>query len=119
MVQGRVSIFSHSLGSVLMWDILCNQPRLYKQLQAKPLTGSSPAGPAEMAWQPDWSGQVGTALLHHTRQLSSSMPRRLACTRCKRALQADAKLYLGMAALREGQQRDPAPVYWARRSGLS
>ena len=36
-VQGKVSIMAHSLGSVLTYDILCNQPDLYSALNVKPL----------------------------------------------------------------------------------
>ena len=36
-VQGKVSIMAHSLGSVLTFDILCNQPDLYSALNVKPL----------------------------------------------------------------------------------
>ena len=38
-VQGKVSIMAHSLGSVLTYDILCNQPDLYSALNVKPLPG--------------------------------------------------------------------------------
>ena len=32
LLQGKVSILAHSLGSVLCYDILCNQPQLWDQL---------------------------------------------------------------------------------------
>lgn len=31
-MQGSVSIMAHSLGSVLSYDVLCNQPHLYAAL---------------------------------------------------------------------------------------
>lgn len=34
-MQGEVSILAHSLGSVLCYDILCNQPHLHKSLRDK------------------------------------------------------------------------------------
>lgn len=40
-VQGKVSIMAHSLGSVLSYDILCNQPDLYSALNVRPLSGSA------------------------------------------------------------------------------
>lgn len=33
LLQGKVSILAHSLGSVLCYDILCNQPQLWDQLE--------------------------------------------------------------------------------------
>lgn len=39
-VQGKVSIMAHSLGSVLTYDILCNQPDLYSALNVRPLSAS-------------------------------------------------------------------------------
>ena len=63
MLQGPVSIFSHSLGSVLMWDILCNQPQLFKQLHTRPTSASLSTGPEEVAWQPDWSQVRRAAVL--------------------------------------------------------
>ncbi len=33
MLQGEVSVLAHSLGSVLCYDILCNQPHLYAALR--------------------------------------------------------------------------------------
>jgi hypothetical protein len=38
--QGKVSIMAHSLGSVLAYDILCNQPDLYSALDVRPLSSS-------------------------------------------------------------------------------
>ncbi|CAL5218604.1 g301 [Coccomyxa viridis] len=38
--QGKVSIMAHSLGSVLTYDILCNQPDLYSALNVRPLSAS-------------------------------------------------------------------------------
>ena len=35
MLQGEVSILAHSLGSVLCYDTLCNQPHLFAALQEK------------------------------------------------------------------------------------
>lgn len=32
-MQGKVSILAHSLGSVLCYEILCNQPHLFEQLE--------------------------------------------------------------------------------------
>lgn len=32
-MQGEVSILAHSLGSVLSYDILCNQPHLFSRMQ--------------------------------------------------------------------------------------
>jgi len=50
-MQGEVSILAHSLGSVLCYDILCNQPHLYARLLEKrrqedpsPERVTSPAG---------------------------------------------------------------------------
>ena len=37
---------AHSLGSVLMWDILCNQPELHAALAHPPASPSAPAFPA-------------------------------------------------------------------------
>ena len=45
-VQGKVSIMAHSLGSVLTYDILCNQPDLYSALNVRPLS-ASPRQPTE------------------------------------------------------------------------
>ena len=35
-LQGTISIMAHSLGSVLMWDVLCNQPQLAAHLHELP-----------------------------------------------------------------------------------
>lgn len=35
MLQGKVSILAHSLGSVLCYQILCNQPHLFDHLEFK------------------------------------------------------------------------------------
>ena len=40
-MQGKVSIMAHSLGSVLSYDILCNQPDLYSALNVRPLSSSA------------------------------------------------------------------------------
>lgn len=34
--KGNISIMAHSLGSVLMWDVLCNQPHLHAGLSDMP-----------------------------------------------------------------------------------
>ena len=41
-LQGGVSIMAHSLGSVLSYDVLCNQPHLYAGLHLPQLPAHSP-----------------------------------------------------------------------------
>ena len=43
--QGQVSIMAHSLGSVLCYDILCNQPGLFAALQRPPPSVIPPQEP--------------------------------------------------------------------------
>jgi hypothetical protein len=43
MLQGGISIVAHSLGSVLTWDILSCQPRLYATLPVHHITPSGAA----------------------------------------------------------------------------
>ncbi|KAK9800186.1 hypothetical protein WJX73_006192 [Symbiochloris irregularis] len=46
--KGNVSIMAHSLGSVLMWDILCNQPHLQAHLhELAPSIRPAPPQPQE------------------------------------------------------------------------
>ena len=67
MLQGEVSILAHSLGSVLCYDTLCNQPHLFEALQEKQQQQLKPAAvgaaesPAESSPQPP--PQASTELL--------------------------------------------------------
>ncbi len=42
MVQGSVSVMAHSLGSVLSYDVLCNQPQLHAALHLHQPPSQSP-----------------------------------------------------------------------------
>lgn len=42
LLQGSVSIMAHSLGSVLSYDVLCNQPHLYAGLHLPQPPAHSP-----------------------------------------------------------------------------
>jgi hypothetical protein len=43
--QGRVSILAHSLGTVLSYDVLCNQPHLFAALEVNEGAPSPPPHP--------------------------------------------------------------------------
>lgn len=73
MLQGEVSILAHSLGSVLCYDTLCNQPHLFEALQEKQQqqqlkpaavgTAESPAEPLTLNPKPQPPPQASTELL--------------------------------------------------------
>ena len=46
VVQGKVSILAHSLGSVLCYEILCNQPHLFNHLEVNMHSTPAPTDPS-------------------------------------------------------------------------
>lgn len=61
MLQGKVSILAHSLGSVLCYEILCNQPHLFDHLEFN-LHGSHALLNTSKTAVPFYKSQQPTAL---------------------------------------------------------
>lgn len=102
--EGRVSLFAHSLGSVLSWDVLCNQTSGGTGVGDGPARG--PSTPAQSpAWAP-WVLDIGKLAFEVDRFIVAGSP--LGCFLALRGVNHAAGTGLGTTASSGLMHTNPA-----------
>ncbi|KAL3144354.1 hypothetical protein ABBQ32_004110 [Trebouxia sp. C0010 RCD-2024] len=106
--QGKVSVLAHSLGSVLCYEILCNQPHLFDHLEfnvhraAAPTDPSRPSDPSKSADTLNDTQQSTASEAHQRQQQPLQQQKRKASTEIAFAPMSSRDLEDSYEAARNG-----------------